>query len=157
MEHKSLLNLKGPVPDPDADELIPFGQANVIRQGSAATVVAIAGMVPKALDAAAQLAAEGVEIEVIDPRTLAPLDIDTILESVHKTGRLLVVDETYAPCGIGAEIAAQVMARGFDDLDAPVMRLNGPQTPIPYSPPLEAAVLPNVAGVVAAIRALLAE
>jgi pyruvate/2-oxoglutarate/acetoin dehydrogenase E1 component len=157
MEHKSLLNLKGLVPDPDADELIPFGQANVIRPGSAATVVAIAGMVPKTLDAAAQLAAEGVEIEVIDPRTLAPLDIDTILESVRKTGRLLIVDETYAPCGIGAEIAAQVMARGFDDLDAPVMRLNGPRTPIPYSPPLEAAVLPNVAGVAAAIRDLLAE
>jgi 2-oxoisovalerate dehydrogenase E1 component len=157
MEHKSLLNLKGLVPDADADELIPFGKANVIRPGSAATVVAIAGMVPKALDAADQLAAEGVEIEVIDPRTLAPLDIDTVLESVHRTGRLLIVDETYAPCGIGAEIAAQVMARGFDDLDAPVMRLNGPQTPIPYSPPLEAAVLPNVAGVVAAIRDLLAE
>ena len=138
MEHKSLLNLKGLVPDPEADECIPFGQARIARDGSAATVVAIAGMAPKVLAACDELAREGVEIEVIDPRTLAPLDIDTVLASVHKTGRLLVVDETYAPCGIGAEIAAQVMARGFDDLDAPVMRLNGPQTPIPYSPPLEA-------------------
>jgi 2-oxoisovalerate dehydrogenase E1 component len=157
MEHKSLLNSKGLVPDPDVDECIPFGQARVARAGSAATVVGIAAMVPKALEAAETLAREGVEIEVIDPRTLAPLDIDTILESVHKTGRLLIVDETYGPCGIGGEIAAQVAARGFDDLDAPIMRLNGPQTPIPYSPPLEASVLPATAQVETAIRELLAE
>src|SRR5207245_11460626 len=86
---------------------------------------------------------QAVSIEVIDPRTLAPLDVDTILESVHKTGRLLIVDETYAPCGIGAEIAAQVMDRGFDDLDAPIRRLNGLHAPIPYSPPLEAAMVPS--------------
>lgn len=157
MEHKSLLNTTGLVPDPEADECIPFGQARVARAGSAATVVGIAAMVPKALEAAETLAREGIAIEVIDPRTLAPLDIDTILASIHKTGRLLIADETYGPCGIGGEIAAQVAARGFDDLDAPIMRLNGPQTPIPYSPPLEAAVLPSTAQVAAAIRDLLAE
>jgi 2-oxoisovalerate dehydrogenase E1 component len=96
-------------------------------------------------------------VEIIDPRTIAPLDIDTILASVHKTGRLLVVDETFAPCGVGAEIAAQVMQRGFDDLDAPVARLNGLQAPVPYSPALEAAVVPNAKTVAQAITDLLAE
>jgi pyruvate/2-oxoglutarate/acetoin dehydrogenase E1 component len=95
--------------------------------------------------------------EVIDPRTLAPLDIDTILASVHKTGRLLIVDETFAPCGIGAEIAAQVTDLAFDDLDAPVRRLNGLQTPVPYSPALEAAIVPNPKSIAQAIRDLLAE
>jgi len=120
-------------------------------------VVAVGGMVPKTLEASEALAREGVEVEVIDPRTLAPLDVDTILASVHKTGRLLVVDETYAPCGIGAEIATQVMERGFDDLDAPVRRLNSQHAPMPYSPPLEAAMLPNPQTIAQAIRDLLAE
>jgi 2-oxoisovalerate dehydrogenase E1 component len=157
MEHKALLNQRGPVPEPELDECIPFGQARIARAGQAATVVAIAFMVTKTLEAAERLAAEDIEIEVIDPRTLAPLDIATILASVHKTGRLLIVDETYAPCGIGGEIAAQVAAQGLDDLDAPIMRLNGAQTPIPYSPKLEEAVLPNTDTIIRAIRALLAE
>ena len=96
-------------------------------------------------------------MEVIDPRTLDPLDIDTVLASVHKTGRLLIVDETFQPCGIGAEIAAQVIDRGFDDLDAPVRRLNGAYAPTPYSPTLEAAVVPNVADIVHAVQDLMAE
>jgi 2-oxoisovalerate dehydrogenase E1 component len=155
LEHKSLLNRKGPVPD--GEHVVPFGQAAIARAGTAATIVAVGGMVPKSLEAADELAGEGVEVEVIDPRTLAPLDIDTVLESLHKTGRLLVVDETYAPCGIGAEIAAQVMERGFDDLDAPVRRLNGLHAPIPYSPPLEAAMVPNPTTIAQAARDLLAE
>ncbi len=155
MEHKSLLNLKGLVPD--EEEVIPFGQATVARAGTDASVVAVASMVPKALQAAERLAGEGISIEVIDPRTLAPLDIDTILASVHKTGRLLIVDEAYAPCGVGAEIAAQVMPRGFDDLDAPVARLNTLHTHVPYSPPLEAAIVPTPATIEQAIRDLLAE
>lgn len=155
LEHKNLYNLKAPVPE--EEYLIPFGQANVARLGADATVVAIGSMVRKALEAADALAKDGRAIEVIDPRTLAPLDIDTILESVHKTGRLLIVDETFAPCGIGAEIAAQVGARGFDDLDAPIQRLNGLHTPTPYSPALEAAVIPNTQAIIEAIRALLAE
>lgn len=155
LEHKLLLNSKGPVPD--EEYLIPFGQAAIAREGTQATVVAVGIMVKKTLEACDALAQEGISIEVIDPRTLAPLDIDTILDSVHKTGRLLVVDETFAPCGIGAEIAAQVMAHGFDDLDAPVMRLNGLHTPTPYSPALEAAVTPSVEQITRAIHDLLAE
>jgi 2-oxoisovalerate dehydrogenase E1 component len=95
--------------------------------------------------------------ELIDPRTVAPLDIDTIARSVAKTGRLLIVDEAFAPCGIGAEIAAQLADRGFDDLDAPIRRLNGIYTPTPYSPPLEAAVVPKAQDIANAIRDLLAE
>src|SRR5690606_3813052 len=136
---------------------IPFGEAFISREGTDATVVAVGSMVRKTLEAAVKLEKQGRSIEVIDPRTLAPLDIDTILESVHKTGRLLIVDETFQPCGIGAEIAAQVMAKGFDDLDAPVQRLNGVHTPTPYSPPLEAAVVPQTDQIVQAIEDLLAE
>jgi 2-oxoisovalerate dehydrogenase E1 component len=155
LEHKSLIFKKGVVP---AEEYtIPFGQARIARAGDAATVVALGSMVDKTLTACDTLAKEGIAIEVIDPRTLAPLDIAAILESVYKTGRLLVVDETFAPCGIGAEIAAQVMAQGFDDLDAPIQRLNGVHTPTPYSPPLEGAVVPNPETIEQAIRDLLAE
>ncbi len=155
MEHRGVLNTKGLVPE--GEYLIPFGQAAVAREGKDVTVVGIAVMVNRALEAADQLAAEGISVEVIDPRTIAPLDIDTILASVHKTGRLLVADETYAPCGIGAEIATQVMEKGFDDLDAPVRRLNSAHTPMPYSPPLEKAVLPDAKAVAQAIRELVAE
>jgi 2-oxoisovalerate dehydrogenase E1 component len=155
MEHRSLLAIKGLVPD--EEEYIPFGKAAITREGMDVTVVAIAFMVTKALEAGELLAKEGVSVEVIDPRTLAPLDIDSILASVHKTGRLLIVDETYAPCGIGAEIAAQVMARGFDDLDAPVARLNGAHSPVPYAATLETAVLPNTQRIAQAIRDLMAE
>ena len=155
LEHKSLLNARGPVPE--EEYLIPFGQAAVAREGNDATIIAIAYMVKQSLDASERLAEEGVSVEVIDPRTLAPLDIDTILESIHKTGRLLIVDEDYAPCGVGAEIAAQVMARGFDDLDAPVARLNGTFAPAPYAPPLEAAVTPNPGKIVQTVKDLLAE
>ncbi len=155
MEHRALLNTRGPVPD--EEEYIPFGQAAVVRAGTDATVVGIAVMVNRTLEACEQLAREGHSIEVIDPRTLAPLDIDTILQSVHKTGRLIIVDETYAPCGIGAEIAAQVMACAMDDLDAPIQRLNGAHTPVPYAATLEAAIVPTPATIAQAIRDLLAE
>ncbi|MBI3958251.1 MAG: alpha-ketoacid dehydrogenase subunit beta [Chloroflexi bacterium] len=155
LEHKSLIFNKGPVPE--EDYAIPFGQARIAREGTDCTVVAIGSMVGKTLDACGQLAAEGVSIEVIDPRTVAPLDMETILASVHKTGRLLVVDETFQPCGIGAEIAAQVVDRGFDDLDAPIRRLNGAHAPTPYSPPLESAIVPNLQSIAQSIRDLLAE
>ncbi len=157
MEHRGVLALKGPVPEVDADEVLPFGRATVRRQGSDLTIVGIAHMVTQALIAADELAAAGVSVEVIDPRTLAPLDIGTVLESVAKTGRLLIVDEDYAPCGVGAEIAAQVADRGFDDLDAPVRRLNSLHAPVPYSPPLEAALVPTPASIARAVRDLLAE
>ena len=155
LEHKLLLNKRGPVPE--EDYRIPFGQAAVLREGSDATVVALTVMAPKALAVCEELAGEGFNVEVIDPRTVAPLDIDTILESVHKTGRLLIIDETFGPCGIGAEISALVMENGFDDLDAPIARLNGLHTPTPYSPTLENAVIPDQAAITGAIRDLLAE
>ena len=155
LEHKSILFRKGPVPE--EEYTIPFGQARVAREGRDCTVVAVGGMVVKTLQACDELAQAGVDVEVIDPRTVTPLDVDTILASVHKTGRLLIVDETFQPCGIGAEIAAQVVDRGFDDLDAPIRRLNGAYAPTPYSPTLEAAIVPNVAGIVQAVQELMAE
>jgi len=155
LEHKSLLNTRGEVPEDDY--AIPFGQAAVRRRGEHLTVVALTTMVSIGLDVAETLALEGISLEVIDPRTTAPLDIETILESVHRTGRLLIIDETFAPCGIGAEIAAQVVDRGFDDLDAPVRRLNGLHVPTPYSAPLEAAVAPKKEDVERAIRDLIVE
>src|ERR687885_739272 len=114
LEHKLLLNKKAPVPE--EEYFIPFGKASIVREGNDATVIALGSMVPKTLEASEALSKEGSAIEVIDPRTLNPLDMDTILESVHKTGRLLIVDETFAPCGVGSEIATQVMDKSFDDI-----------------------------------------
>ncbi len=153
MEHRAVLNMKGPVPE--EEYLIPFGQARIAREGTDVTVVGIAAMVHRTLAAADELAKEGISVEVIDPRTLLPLDIDTILASVHKTGRLLVVDEDYSPCGVAAEIGMQVMNRGFDDLDAPVQRLTGSFAPVPYSAPLEQAIIPNPQTIAQAIRDLM--
>jgi 2-oxoisovalerate dehydrogenase E1 component len=155
LEHRELLAMKGMVPE-EAYE-IPFGQAAVITEGRDVTVVAIAYMVKQCSEAAARLAKEGVSVELIDPRTISPLDVDTILRSVEKTGRLLVVDETFAPCGIGAEIVAQIADTGFDSLDAPIRRLNGLFSPTPYSPTLERQVVPQVDCIVQALRELLAE
>ena len=111
----------------------------------------------RALEACERLAAKGISVEVIDPRTVAPFDAETILRSVHKTGRLLIVDEAFAPFGLGAEVAAQVIDAGFDDLDAPIRRLHGAFTPTPYSPPLEQAIVPGVDDIERAILDLLQE
>jgi 2-oxoisovalerate dehydrogenase E1 component len=155
LEHREVLAVKGPVPE--GEYFTPFGKAAVVRPGSDVTVVALALMVHRALEACERLAGEGVSVELIDPRTVAPLDTDTVLESVHRTGRLLIVDEAFAPFGVGAEIASRIADQGFDDLDAPVRRLNGLHTPTPYSPPLEAAVVPGVESIVRAVRELMAE
>ncbi len=155
LEHRQLLNTRGPVPD--GEHLVPFGQATVARKGTDATVVALTVMVHRTLRIAEKLSSEGVSLEVIDPRTVAPLDVNTILESVRKTGRLLVVDETFMPCGIGAEIAACMTEHGFDELDAPIKRLNGTHVPTPYSPVLEQAVVPDQASIERSVRDLLAE
>jgi 2-oxoisovalerate dehydrogenase E1 component len=155
LEHRDVLTVKGLVPE-EAYE-IPFGQASILREGQSVTVVALAHMVQQTLKACHPLDKEGVSVELIDPRTVAPLDFDTIAKSVAKTGRLLIVDEAFAPYGIGAEIAAQLADRGFDDLDAPIRRLNGLHTPTPYSPTLEAAVVPNVEQIAQAIRDLAEE
>ncbi|MFP6753139.1 MAG: transketolase C-terminal domain-containing protein, partial [Pirellulaceae bacterium] len=155
LEHRELLGLKGPVPEEDYE--IPFGVASVVREGSDITVVALARMVHQVLTVTDELSSDGIEVELIDPRTTSPLDTDTIIQSVGKTGRLLVIDEAYGPCGIGAEILATVADRGFDELDAPLRRLNGLFTPIPYSPTLEAAVVPHPDQIMQAIRELVAE
>jgi 2-oxoisovalerate dehydrogenase E1 component len=155
LEHRELLSSKGLVPE--ADYEIPFGRAAIARSGEDVTVVALANMVTRCSKACEALATEGVSVELIDPRTVAPLDVDTIAQSVGKTGRLLIVDEAFAPFGIGAEIAARIGDTSFDDLDAPMRRLNGAHTPTPYSPPLENAVVPSVDAIAQAIRDLVAE
>ncbi|HEV2950010.1 MAG TPA: transketolase C-terminal domain-containing protein, partial [Gemmataceae bacterium] len=153
--HREILGIKGEVPDTEFE--IPFGQANVLRQGKHATVVSLALMVHRTLESCEALEREGISVEVIDPRTVAPLDVTTIAQSVAKTGRLLIVEEAFGPFGLGAEVAAQLIDQGFDDLDAPIRRLTGAHTPTPYSPPLEAAVVPSVEMITQAIRDLVAE
>jgi 2-oxoisovalerate dehydrogenase E1 component len=155
LEHREIMALKGPVPE-EAYE-IEFGKGSIVRPGSDVTVVAIALMVHRTLAVAETLASQGVSVELIDPRTTSPLDIHMILSSVAKTGRLLVIDEAYPPCSIATEIAARVVEAGFDDLDAPIKRLQGAFTPTPYSPPLEKAVVPQPEDIERAILDLMAE
>lgn len=155
LEHREILTLKCHVPTEDYE--IEFGRAAIARVGKNVTVVALARMVHLTLSVCEELDREGISVEVIDPRTISPLDIDTILQSVARTGRLLIVDEPPAPCGFAAEIAAQVMDAGFNDLDAPIRRLTGVLTPTPYSPSLETAVVPSAADIAAAIRLLVKE
>ncbi len=155
LEHREILQTKGPVDEGDLE--IPFGKARIARAGSHATVVAVGRMNHLCLAAAEELAKEGKQIEVIDPRTVSPLDSETIVQSVRKTGRLLVVDEPAGPCGFAAEVAALVVDRAFDHLDAPVRRITGVAAPTPYSPVLEQTVLPDQAHITQALRALVEE
>ncbi|MFV1962119.1 MAG: transketolase C-terminal domain-containing protein, partial [Acidimicrobiia bacterium] len=148
--------VEGEGPVPEDEYVVPFGVAEIRREGEDVTVVATSYMVTLALAAAESLASRGVDVEVVDPRTLEPLDIETIVESVRKTGRLVVVDEDTERCGVGAEIGAQVMERAFGVLRAPVGRVANHNLPVPYSPPLEEAVLPSVTTIEAAILATLA-
>jgi acetoin:2,6-dichlorophenolindophenol oxidoreductase subunit beta len=153
LEHKALYFKKGPVEE-DA-EPIPFGKASVRRTGGDATVVATQVMLGHALAAAEELAGQGIELEVIDPRTLVPLDIETIVESVTRTNRLLVCHEAVERCGWASEVAMQVMELAFDELDAPVARVCGANVPIPYAESLENAVVPGREQIVAAVHRLL--
>jgi pyruvate dehydrogenase E1 component beta subunit len=153
LEHKLLYFVKGFVP---ADEYtIPFGQAVIRRRGHHVTVVATQMMLTHALATAAELAADGIEVEVVDPRTLAPLDMATIVQSVRRTGRLVVCHEAVECCGWGAEVATQVVEQAFDFLDAPVARVCGANVPVPYSEPLERAVIPGPLEIAAAVRSVL--
>jgi pyruvate/2-oxoglutarate/acetoin dehydrogenase E1 component len=152
-EHKLLYNTKGEVPE--EEYLIPFGQARVCREGSGVTIVALSRMVLRALEAAEILAAEGISVEVVDPRTIVPLDIETILESVKKTGRLLITHEGYTRCGVGAEIATQVMEKGLYYLERSVKRVCGLNVPVPFAPVLENYVIPGTAALVQAVKELL--
>jgi acetoin:2,6-dichlorophenolindophenol oxidoreductase subunit beta len=133
-------------------EPVPLGRAATLRAGDDVTIVALSRMVPEALAAADTLAGEGISAEVVDPRTLVPLDLDAILASVRRTNRLVVAHEAVSQGGFGAEIAASVQAAAFDDLDAPIERVGAPFTPIALSPPLEDAYLPGAAEIAAAVR-----
>lgn len=150
IEHKMLYMTKGQVPD--GEYTLPFGVADVKRAGDDVTIVATSRMVLYALDAAEQLAQQGISVEVIDPRTLVPLDEATILESVHKTNRLVVVSEGVERCGWAAEIAAMVQKRAFSDLDAPVERVCSLNVPLPFQPEMERFVLPSVEDIIRAAR-----
>ena len=152
LEHKMLYNTKGPVPS--GEHVVPLGVADVKRQGRDVTFVGIHTLIPKALSAAEKLAQEGIELEVIDPRTLVPFDLDTVLRSIRNTGRLIVAHEAYERCGVGADIVAQVVAHAFDDLDAPPIRLAGKNVPIPYTDTLESAALPSEDDILSAARSL---
>src|SRR6266516_4238870 len=152
LEHKALYFAKGPVPQ--GDHTIPLGVADIKREGRDVTVVGVHTMVGKALKAAEQLAEEGIELEVIDPRSLVPLDEQAIIESVKKTGRLIVSHEAYTRGGYGAEIISRVVNSAFDYLDAPPLRVCARDVPVPYSAVLETAALPQVEDLVAAARAL---
>jgi pyruvate/2-oxoglutarate/acetoin dehydrogenase E1 component len=145
-EHKSLYFAKGPVPDDD-ELLVPFGAARVWRAGSDVTVVATHAMVHRALDAAEALAEEGIDVEVIDPRTLVPLDIDTIVESVERTNRLLVVEEGPSTGGWAGELLAAVVEQALGDIDD-AWRQTTADLPIPYSPTLEDAFFPGADAIV---------
>jgi pyruvate/2-oxoglutarate/acetoin dehydrogenase E1 component len=149
-EHKLLYPVEGGVPE--EEYTIPFGVADVKRKGSDVTVVATLYMVHKALNAAATLEEEGVNAEVIDPRTLTPLDKKTIIDSVKKTGRLVIVSEDCKTAGVSAEIASVVAEEAIDYLDAPIKRVTGADTPIPFSPPLEQYVIPNEKAIIKAVK-----
>ena len=151
--HAKLLGIEWEMPEDLRP--IPFGNADIKRRGKDVTIVAISVMVHRALAAAAQLATEGVEAEVVDPRTLVPFDESTILESVARTGRLVVVDEAPLRCGAASEIAGSVAERAFHHLRAPIIRVARADVPVPFSPPLEAAVTPGVDDIVLAVRRVL--
>jgi pyruvate dehydrogenase E1 component beta subunit len=154
VEHKRLYVTKGHVPE--ESYRIPFGRAEVRREGKDATVVATHAMVIAAMEAAEEAAGAGIDVEVVDPRTLTPLDKDAILRSVRKTGRLLIADEDNKTCGVAAEISAIVAEEAVDCLKAPVLRNCSPDTPVPFSPPLEKAYLFGKDRLLESIRRLMA-
>lgn len=141
-EHKMLYALTGPVPE-DPDFMVPFGVADVVREGKDVTIIAVGIMVQKALAAAKELSAKGVDVEVIDPRTLVPLDKDTLIKSVAKTGRVVIAHEAHRRSGPGAEIAAMLAEEAIEYLDGPIIRIGAMNVPLPYSPELEKHVLPD--------------
>ncbi|MHB0870256.1 MAG: alpha-ketoacid dehydrogenase subunit beta [Chloroflexota bacterium] len=152
-EHKSLYRVKGPVPE--EEYLVPLGQAAVHRQGRHVTLITYSMMVGKALDAAERLSQEGIQVEVIDLRSLLPLDLETIYSSVKRTKRVLVAHEACRRGGVGAEIAATLGEELYDYLDAPVMRVGARDVPMPFSAPMERFVVPQVDDLVAAVRQLM--
>jgi pyruvate dehydrogenase E1 component beta subunit len=153
LHHYMLMLDKGPVPE--GDHVVPFGVAEVKRTGSDVTVVATGWMVTKSLAAAETLAKEGISVEVIDPRTIAPLDVDTIVQSVKKTGRLVLVDQATRHASVAAIIAGEIADRGFQYLKAPVKMVTALDTSVPYSEPLEKYVMPNEEKIIKAVKSVL--
>ena len=152
IEYKRIYTQEGEVPE--EEYTIPFGQADIKREGKDVTIIATGPMVGKALEAADSLAQEGIEAEIVDPRTLVPLDKETIFASVEKTNRVIVTDEEVKRGGSGAEIASLIAEECFDALDAPVKRVAAANVPMPFSPELEKLVLPNPDSLIAAVREL---
>jgi pyruvate/2-oxoglutarate/acetoin dehydrogenase E1 component len=150
IDHARLMGLEGDVPE--EDYAIPLGRADIKRPGRDATVIATSFVVQAALAAANQLAAEGIEVEVVDPRTLVPFDEATILDSVRRTGRVVLVDETNLSCGVASEISAIVSEKGFEHLRAPILRVAKPDVPTPFAKTLEDAITPTAGKVAAAVR-----
>ena len=151
IEQERMYGSKGEVPE-DEDFTIPLGVADIKREGKDATIVARSLMVPVALKAAEELEKQGVSCEVIDPRTIRPLDIETIITSVKKTNRVVVAEESHPFSGVGAELSAEIMEHAFDYLDAPVRRVSGADVPMPYAKNLEQLAIPDVARIVEAVR-----
>jgi pyruvate dehydrogenase E1 component beta subunit len=151
LEQERMYGIKGDVPD-DEDFTVPLGVADVKREGTDCTIIARSLTVPLALKAAEELEKQGVSVEVIDPRTIRPLDIETIITSVKKTNRVVIAEESHPFCGVAAEISAEIMERAFDYLDAPVKRVSGVDAPMPYARNLERLALPDVEKLVAAVR-----
>jgi pyruvate dehydrogenase E1 component beta subunit len=155
-EDGTLFGMRGEVPDnadlPQGELIVPFGEAKVVREGTDCTIVAIAGAVNIAIAVSDQLAAEGISVEVIDPRTLVPFDKQTVLESVEKTGRLVIADPAHKVCSAASEIASIVAEEGFWSLQAPIQKVASEQVHIPFSPALEKLVYPDVAKITAAVK-----
>lgn len=154
LEHKLLYANKGLVPD--KEYFIPLGKADIKREGTDVTVIATSLMVLKTLRAAEELAKDGISVEVVDPRTLNPLDKETLINSVCKTKRVLIVHEACLTGGAGAEIAAMLAQEAFDFLDAPIIRIGAPDIPVPFSPPMEKFFIPDEQRIIQAVRELLA-
>jgi pyruvate/2-oxoglutarate/acetoin dehydrogenase E1 component len=154
MEHKGLYEQTEDVPD--EPYTVPFGEANFLTDGNDVTVVAFSKMVQTALQASDALLKEGVRIELIDPRTTSPFDDDSVLESVEKTGRAVIVDEGHPRCGLAADVAALIANKAFGALKAPIELVTAPHAPVPFAPTLEKAFLPNADKVVAAVRRVMA-
>ncbi|MEL7029567.1 MAG: alpha-ketoacid dehydrogenase subunit beta [Pseudomonadota bacterium] len=153
-EHKLLYDLEEDVPD--EPYTLPFGEANFVREGDDVTIVAFSQMVNIAKQAADLAEKEGVDVEILDPRTSSPLDEDSILESVENTGRLIIVDESPPRCGLAGDVAAMVAEKGFKDLKAPILQITPPHTPVPFAPSLERAYLPDADKVLSAVKQVMA-
>ncbi|WP_229572609.1 alpha-ketoacid dehydrogenase subunit beta [Saccharolobus caldissimus] len=153
LEHKVLYGLKGEVPE--EEYTIPLGKADIKREGDDVTVIGLARTVWHALDAAEQLSKEGISIEVIDPRTIVPFDKETVLKSVKKTGRVVIVDEDYDRCGFASWVASIIVDEAFEYLDAPIKRITTPNVPIPFSPPLEQYILPDAKKIINTVKSIL--